>query len=148
MTASRNDDIVDVLLGQHEQLRRLFADLRTAQGHDEKTMLRELTQLLQRHEVGEQAVVHQAVRNAVKGGDATGVACASEEDQIVRRLAELKDLGAGHPAFATKLAALHQSFLDHTEHEERDEFPRLRRCVTKQSLHMMAYELHDVQAMR
>jgi Hemerythrin HHE cation binding domain len=148
MTTSHNDDIVDVLLGQHEQLRQLFSALRDAQARDGKAMLRELAQLLLRHEIGEQAVVHRAVHDVVRGGNTTGAACASEEDQIVRALAELMDLVPGHPAFETTLTALHQSFLDHAAHEERDEFPRLRRYVTKQSLYMMAYELHDVQAMR
>ena len=49
--------------------------------------------------------------------------------------------------FDSKFAIVHQAIHDHTAHEERDEFPLLRRYVSIQRLHMMAGELHDVEAM-
>ncbi len=141
-----NDDVVDVLLGQHDRLRQRFSLLRAAGDRDKKALFDELVRLAHIHEVGEQAVVYQALRDTV-AGTAITMACAREEAQIVRRLAELKDLGVGHPTFDTTLAAVHQAFLDHAAHEERDEFPRLRQYLPKQSLYAMANELRDVQAM-
>ncbi len=147
MTA-RHDDVVDVLLAQHERLRQRFSDLRSAAGRDRKTLFDDLVRLVHVHEIGEQAVVHPAARDAATGASMTAAECAREEAQIALAFAELKDLGVAHPAFDTKLAALHQAFLNHTACEEDHEFPRLRRYLPKQSLYMMAGELHDVQAMR
>ena len=141
-----NDDVVDVLLGQHNRLRQRFSLLRAAGDRDKRALFDEIVRLAHIHEVGEQAVVYQALRDTV-AGTAVAMACAREEAQIVRRLAELKDLGVGHPTFDTKLAAVHQAFLDHAAHEERDEFPRLRQYLPKQSLYTLANELRDVQAM-
>jgi hypothetical protein len=142
-----NDDVVDVLLGQHDRLRQRFSLLRAAGDRDKKALFDEIVRLAHIHEVGEQAVVYQVLRDTVAGGTAIAMACAQEEAQIVRRLAELKDLGVGHPTFDTTLAAVHKAFLDHAGHEERDEFPRLRQYLPKQSLYTMANELRDVQAM-
>jgi hypothetical protein len=141
------DDVVDVLLGQHDRLRQRFSLLRAVSGRDKKALFDELVRLAHIHEVGEQAVVYQALRDTVAGGTTIAVACAREGAQIVRGLAELRDLGVGHPTFDTTLAAVHQAFLDHAAHEERDEFPRLRQYLPKQSLYTMANELRDVQAM-
>jgi hypothetical protein len=44
-------------------------------------------------------------------------------------------------------AAVHGAILRHIEHEERDEFPVLRRYVGTQRRHMMVGELHDLQVM-
>lgn len=144
---SPNNDVVDVLVGQHERLRQRFSGLRTADGRDKYTQFEELVRLVHSHEIGERTVVHQAVRDTAAGNNTIATECAREEAQMVRALAELKDLGIGHPTFDTKFSALHQAFLDHAAHEEHDEFPRLRRYLPKQRLHMMANELRDVQAM-
>jgi hypothetical protein len=143
----RADDIVDVLLSQHEQLRQLLARVPAAPGGDRKRLLGELANLLHAHEFGEQAVVYPAVCDRTSGGSAVAVACMAEEGRIARASAELHDLGPDHPAFNVKFAAFHQAFLDHAAHEEHDEFPRLRRYVPTQRLHLMANELRNVQTM-
>jgi hypothetical protein len=50
-------------------------------------------------------------------------------------------------AFDSKVASVHQAIHVHSAHEERDEFPVLRRYVPIQRLQMMAGELHDVEVM-
>ena len=105
-----NDDVVDVLLGQHDRLRQRFSLLRAAGDRDKKTLFDELVRLAHTRRIGEQAVVYQALRDTVAGGTTIAMACAREEAQIVRGLAELKDLGVGHPTFDTTLAAVHQLF--------------------------------------
>lgn len=117
-------------------------------GRDRKTLFDDLVRLVHVHEIGEQAVVYPAARDAATGANTIASECAREEDQIALAFAEIRELGVGHPAFDTKLALLNQALLDHIAREEHHEFPRLRRYVPKQSLYMMAGELHDVQAMR
>jgi hypothetical protein len=147
MTA-RNDDVVDVLLAQHQGLRQRFAALRAAVGSDRKTLFDDLVRFVHVHEIGEQAVVYPAARDAATGANTIAAECAREEDQIAQKFAEIKELGVGHPAFDTKLALLNQALLDHIAREEHHELPRLRRYLPKARLYTMAAELHDVQAMR
>jgi hypothetical protein len=50
--------------------------------------------------------------------------------------------GVGHGS-----AALSGALHEHAAHQERDEFPLLRRHVSAQRLHMMASALQDVRIM-
>lgn len=148
MTVDKRADIVDVLLQQHEQLRELCAAVQTAGEGHKKQLFGELCHLMHLHELGERVVVHPVSRDQTwAGGDAVAVACAAEEDRAGLAIAELQDLGADHPAFAAKFAALHRLILDHARHEERDEFPRLRLYVPIQRLYTMANHLRNVQAL-
>jgi hypothetical protein len=140
-------DVIHAVLHDHDQMRRLCTDLRQAGGADRKGLFAELYQVVNVHELGDLAVVHPAARGNTANGDRTAVACMTEGANIARALAELHALGVDHAAFDSKLAMVHQAIHDHTAHEERDEFPVLRRYVSIQRLHMMAGELHDVQVM-
>lgn len=140
-------DIVDVLLDQHEQLRRLCAEVEAAPEAAKKRPFADLTRLIQRHEYGERTVVHPVTRDRAAGGDPVGRASLAEEQRIEAALSELADLGVDHPAFGGKFALLRRALLDHADHEESDEFPLLRRYVRAEQLHTLANEIRDVQAM-
>lgn len=128
-------------------MRRLCTDVRQADGADKRALFAELYQVVNVHELGDLAVVHPAARGNTANGDRTAVACMTEGTDIARALAELHALGVEHATFDGKFAMVHQAIHHHTAHEERDEFPLLRRYVSIQRLHMMAGELHDVQVM-
>jgi hypothetical protein len=140
-------DVIHAVLHDHDQMRRLCTDLRQADGAAKEGLFAELYQLVNVHELGDLAVVHPAARGKTADGDRTAVACMTEGANIARALAELHALGVEHAAFDSKLAMVHHAIQDHTAHEERDEFPVLRRYVSIQRLHMMAGELHDVEVM-
>ncbi len=140
-------DIVDVLLDQHQKLRQLCADVQSATGEDKTRLLRDLTRLVYVHEYGERAVVHPATRDRTTGGDPVGRACQAEGERTIRAIAELRELSVDHPDFGAKFAAFREAVVDSDAHEERDEWPLLRRYVPTQGLHMMAHEIRNVQAM-
>ena len=140
-------DVIHAVLHDHDQMRRLCTDVRQADGADKKRLFAELYQMVNVHELGDLAVVHPAARGNTANGDRTAVACMTEGADIARALAELHALGVEHATFDSKLAMVHQAIHDHTAHEERDEFPVLRRYISIQRLHMMAGELHDVEVM-
>jgi hypothetical protein len=142
------DDIVDVLLNQHQQLRTLCMRVLAASGGERKRLFEELTTALQRHERGEQEVVHPITRDRTqRGGDAVGTACAADEERAGQAISALAALGVDHATFPAKFTAFHESLLEHTAYEERNEFPRLRRYVPTQRLHTMANDIRNVQAM-
>lgn len=148
VTVNNADDIVDVLLDQHQQLRRLCTEMHAATGQDKKWIFGDLAALMRLHELGERAVVHPVTRDHIRpGGDLLAGACTAEEERARWAILDLKDLGVDHPGFTARFAAFHQAVLDHAAHEERDEFPLLRRYIPTQRLHTMANELRNVQAM-
>lgn len=140
------DDIVDVLLAQHEHVKETFARVQAASGDAKEQLFGELITLLHTHESGEQQVVHPVTRaDKHDGGDLVAMACIAEERQADQRIAELKKLGTGHPQFDAKIEAFHQAVLAHATHEEQDEFPRLSRLPAERR-QAMADELRTVQA--
>jgi Hemerythrin HHE cation binding domain len=148
MAVNNADDIVDVLPDQHRQLRQLCAQVHAASGDDKKRLFGDLAVLMRTHERGEQAVVHPVTRDHTqRGGDVIAGACTAEEERARWAICDLQHLSVDHPSFTAKFAAFYQAFLDHAAHEERDEFPRLRRCVPTQRLHTMANELRNIQTM-
>ena len=140
-------DIVDVLHDEHEQIRRLCADVRGAERDRKSHPLAALQQAVHLHELGELAVAHPAARNSTPNGDTIALACQAEGAHLERSLAELSRLGVEHPGFDDKFAALSKALLDHAAHEEREEFPLLRRYVPAQRLHMMASAMQDIRIM-
>ncbi|MEV6492844.1 hypothetical protein AB0M20_30115 [Actinoplanes sp. NPDC051633] len=140
-------DIVDVLHREHEQIRQLCTDIRTA-GRDRKQRpLTALRQAVHLHQLGELSVAHPAVRNTGSDGDTIALASQVEGERVERSLTELGRLGIHHPDFDARFAVLTGALLDHAEHQERDEFPLLRRYVPAHRLHMMASAMRDVRVM-
>lgn len=147
MTARMSGDVVDVLMNQHTQLKELMDGVRAAEGDERRRLLDVLAGRLHAHEAGERVVVYPVVSDHTVGGGPVAVACLAEGARVARAAAAILDLGADHPTFGVKFEALHRAFLDHAAREEDFEFPRLRRYVPTQKLHMMANELRNVQTM-
>jgi hypothetical protein len=140
-------DIVDVLLEQHDQIRRLCSQVERSEGEEKERWFTELSRKVHRHERAERAVVHPAIRSVTASSDMVGTARILEEGVIERSLAELDTLGARHPSFDRRFAVLHRAIREHMTREELDEFPLLRTYVPAQRLHWMAGELHDIQVL-
>ncbi|WIM97310.1 hemerythrin domain-containing protein [Actinoplanes oblitus] len=140
-------DVIDLLLEQHDEIRRLCAGVERSRGAERERRFAELAHLVHLHERGARVVVHPAVRNGTATADMVGVARTLEGAAIERSLVTLHDLGTRHPGFGSGFAALYRAILEHATREELDEFPILRVQVPVQRLHMMAGELNDVQVM-
>jgi hypothetical protein len=140
-------DIVDVLRREHEQIRQLCTDVRAAGREQKRHRLAVLQRLVHLHELGELAVAHPAARGSGPNGDTIALACQADGEQLERSLTDLGRLGVDHPGFDSRFAALSGALHDHATHQERDEFPLLRRYVPTQRLHMMASEMQDIRLM-
>lgn len=140
-------DVVDVLLGEHDEIRRLCAAVERSRDEERERRFAELSRVVHLHEYGERAVIHPAARNVTAAGDMIGTIRLLEENAIGLSLAALDDLDAGHPSFDQRFVALHRAILEHMTREELDEFPLLRLHLPVQRLHGMVGELHDGQVM-
>jgi hypothetical protein len=140
-------DIVDVLRHEHEQIRQLCTDVRGARRDQKNPLLAALQQAVHLHQLGELSVAHSAARNSGPNGDIIALDSQVKGEQLERSLIELGRLGIAHPDFDARFEALSGALLDHAAHQERDEFPLLRRHVPTQRLHMMASTMQDIQIM-
>ncbi|GAA2113426.1 hemerythrin domain-containing protein [Kitasatospora saccharophila] len=122
-STAQQEDVVDVLLAQHQRIRGLFADVRAARGEHKQQAFDELRALLAVHETGEELVVRPAA--ARTAGKAEASARNEEEAEANRALLELEKLDVTSPGFDAELAAFQQAVEAHAQHEEKEEFPAL-----------------------
>jgi hemerythrin superfamily protein len=120
-----DDDVVDLLLTQHQEVRRLFTLVEGSDPSARKDNFDALRRLLAVHETAEEQFVHPAARRA-DGIDAVVDARLAEENQAKQLLAQLEDLDATTVQFMTMFGQLRTAVTAHAEHEEQEEFPVLR----------------------
>ena len=147
MTTTQQQDVVDLLLRQHEQIKALFNQIAGAGGVDKRERFEELVRLLAVHESAEEEVVHPAARRKIDRGDQVVGSRLQEEHQAKHALAELYDLGIDHPDFDRKLATLAEAVTQHAEREEREEFQRMREKFPADQLQTMAKTVQAAQSL-
>jgi len=133
---AQEQDVVDLLLSQHTEVKALFARVKSSTGEQKRDAFQELVRLLAVHESAEEQVVHPAARP--DAGDSVVDARLHEEDEAKHALSTLYDLGTDNPEFDARFAAFEQAVLAHAAHEEQEEFPRLRRSTDPDKLRRMA----------
>ena len=69
MTDVAQQDVVALLLEQHNQIKTLFNQVSTARGTQKRELFEDLVRLLAVHESAEEEVVHPAARRSINGGD-------------------------------------------------------------------------------
>jgi hemerythrin superfamily protein len=140
----RDQDVIELLMSQHEQIKDLFRRIPTAAGADKRELFHDLTRLLAVHESAEEQVVHPAARKTA--GDDVVNARLEEENQAKQVLSDLYQLGTDATDFDGRLADFAASVIDHAMHEERDEFVTLRSQNDPQKLRRMAGAVRAAEA--
>ncbi|GLZ27879.1 hemerythrin [Lentzea sp. NBRC 105346] len=132
------EDVIQLLLGQHGQIRDLFTRVQEADGRDRRDAFAELVRLLAVHETAEEQVVHPLARRAIDAGAPLVDDRLAEERQAKELLSRLESMGADHEDFLPLLAELRASVLLHAHHEEQYEFPYLRHSCNEKELRGLA----------
>ena len=145
-TTAVEQDVVDVLLGQHMLIRDLFTEVEAATGKARKDAFGRLVTLLAVHETAEEQVVHPLARTAMDGGDEVVADRLAEEHEAKELLSRLEDMGPDAEGFPALLAELRQAVLAHAHHEEAYEFRYLRRNVDPARLRGLATLLKAAEA--
>ena len=136
-------DVVRVLLEQHARIRDLFDDVKSAQGEQKKQTFDELRALLAVHETAEELILRPTAKRTA--GDAEAEARNHEEEEANKVLAELEKMDVTSAEFDAKLAAFEKAVIDHAEHEEREEFPAVRRGCDEEQLKGLGARLQMVE---
>jgi hypothetical protein len=143
----KQQDVVDLLMTQHNEIKSLFSRLGMAQGTQKRELFEELVRLLAVHESAEEGVVHPAAKRSINNGEQVVNSRLHEEDEAKHALAELYDLGVDHPQFDAKLATFRDAVIAHATREENDEFRYLRENVPAQRLERMAGAVRAAESM-
>jgi hemerythrin superfamily protein len=122
-----HDDVVGFLHGQHNEIRRLFAQ--TLDSPDTQTRERsfyELRRLLAVHETAEELVIRPMTRRKVAFGEGIADARLEEEKKAKQQLVAIENMDTDSAKFVKAVTELQGAVLAHAEHEETEEFPKLR----------------------
>ena len=126
MSATARTDILDLLLSDHQAVKRQFASLDKAAPEERSSLFCELVQDLVRHEVAEEIVVYPTIRLDAPHGDAEAAPRLEEQAAAEEKLAALEKADPASSEFARELTKLEHAVLRHAEAEEREIFPLLR----------------------
>jgi hemerythrin superfamily protein len=146
VTTTQDQDVLDLLVKQHNQIKSLFQQVPAAQGASKRDLFEQLVRLLAVHESAEEEVVHPAARRKAQAGDAVVDARLREEDEAKKALAELYTMGVDHAQFDAKLAGLATAVTQHAEREEHEEFPYLRQNLDVDARRRMAGAVRAAEA--
>jgi hemerythrin superfamily protein len=144
MTDER-EDVITLLERQHQEIRKLFGEVERARGDARRDAFRSLVRLLSVHETAEQELVHPEVRQQ-NGGQCVVEFRLGEEHRAKELLSTLDEMGADAEGFDTLLIQLRDDVLAHAEHEEREEFPLLRKAHDPKRLEAMARTVRAAEA--
>lgn len=141
------NDVVDLLVRQHEEIRHLFTEVRNINTAERAEAFDRLRRFLAVHETAEELIVHPHARQVVPDGDRVVAARLAEENEAKKILREMERMGPHANDFMTKLTELKQAVLEHAEHEERDEFPYLKAAHSDARLKAMGLAVKAVEAL-
>jgi hemerythrin superfamily protein len=137
-------DAVDLLLHQHQQIRRLFQEVEEKEGDKRAEAFERLCRFLAVHETTEEEIIHPVARLSVKS-DKVIDARLEEENKGKKMLQALEEMGPSAQGFGALFAEFRTAVLEHAEHEEREEFPELK-TRSSAELHGLAAGIKAAEA--
>lgn len=142
------DDVVAFLKAQHNLIKDMFDDVLSASSTEarEKAFV-DLRQLLAVHETAEEMVVHPRFRREVSHGDEIVDARLNEEHAAKEQLSKLESMDIGSKQFIDALTKFRDAVIDHAEHEEQEEFNKLKRKLDADELKRMEKAVQAAEAM-
>ncbi|MEU8344770.1 hemerythrin domain-containing protein [Spirillospora sp. NPDC048832] len=141
-----DEDVVDLLLRQHTEIRLLFDQVEAATGDERTAAFDRLRRLLAVHETAEEEIVHPYARRHLDGGQEVVDARLSEENQAKQLLSNLEYIGPGNVGFQQGLSDLRIAVMAHARREEEEEFPRIRELASDQERRRMATAVKAAEA--
>ena len=141
-----DETIIDLLLDQHMEIKRLFTDVLSATGDDKVALFDDLANLLSAHEAAEQEIVHLNARDRINEGYRIVGERLDEEQEAKQALVQLRRLGVDHPEFDSRLRSLADIVIRHATAEETEEFGELQASLTEAELVRMAQDVRAAES--
>ncbi|MBW3665240.1 MAG: hemerythrin domain-containing protein [Actinobacteria bacterium] len=138
-------DIVQLIQGDHDEVRALLQQLETAVPTARKELFERLVYELARHEAAEEAIVHPTLRDEVSNGEPIAESLLDEESKAEQLLADMESMDPESEEFLTAFAELRDDVLQHAQHEENEEHPLLRQELSAERLAQMGEGFEKVK---
>jgi hemerythrin superfamily protein len=122
MATQPDREVVEILLGQHAEIRNLLHQVE--KGSDESSFA-ELVRLLAVHETAEEEVVYPSLRRSDPAVSSAIDLRVTEEQRAKADLADLEEMTVESPDFAAAFAFFRRAVELHAEAEEVSLFPAL-----------------------
>lgn len=134
-------NVIKDLKRQHNEIYRLLDEVKGLHGEEKQNAFDQLRRLIAQHETAEELVVHPEARDSLKGGDKLTTLRLDEESQLKNLIRNLEMWDVDGQEFDILLCKLDWAMREHNKAEERDEFPRLERCLSPTKLRSMSQQL-------
>jgi hemerythrin superfamily protein len=141
------DEVVAFLKAQHNLIEDMFDQVLYATDPQarEKPFV-DLRQLLAVHETAEEMVVHPRVRREVDAIDSIVDARLEEEHEAKELLSRIEKIDITSQQFIDELTKLRDAVLDHAQHEEKYEFPKLQEELDADELKRLTTAVRAAEA--
>jgi hemerythrin superfamily protein len=139
-------DVIDLLLTQHAQVRQLFDDVIAASDEQRKEHFDALVRLLAVHETAEEEVVHPLARRVVPDDATTVDDRLTEEREAKELLSRLDGMDTNDEEFDALIIQLRDAVMSHAANEEREEFTWLREKCEPATLRQAATAVRAAEA--
>jgi hemerythrin superfamily protein len=138
-------DAITLLTNDHDEVRSLFEQFRTANEAEDTARMKELQKQifseLETHTRIEEDIFYPAVRDTDEEELAETVDEGVQEHHVVKVLMrEIEDV-SGEDTFVAKMKVLMENVEHHAEEEETDMFPDLRERMSQQRLDELGAEM-------
>ncbi|PWR11449.1 hemerythrin [Micromonospora acroterricola] len=142
-----DQDVVDILVADHQQVETLFVELETRQGTPEyrRQLVDVMIAELVRHAVAEEAYVYPTARKTLPDGDEIAEREIAEHADAERTMKELESVDPSDPRFDELIAHLTSTIRHHVREEEGELFPRLRAATAREELVELADKVTAVK---
>jgi hemerythrin superfamily protein len=141
------DEVIGFLKAQHNLIEDMFDQVLLASDPQarEKPFV-QLRQLLAVHETAEEMIVHPRVRREVDSIDSIVDARLEEEHDAKELLSSIEKIDITSQQFIDELTKLRDAVLDHAQHEESYEFPKLQRELDADELKRLGAAVRAAEA--
>ncbi|HME74375.1 MAG TPA: hemerythrin domain-containing protein [Mycobacterium sp.] len=141
------DEVIAFLKAQHNLIEDMFDQVLLASDPQarEKPFV-QLRQLLAVHETAEEMVVHPRVRRELDAFDSVVDARLEEEHDAKELLSRIEKIDITSQQFIDELTKLRDAVLDHAQHEESYEFPKLQQGLDADELKRLTTAVRAAEA--
>lgn len=143
-------DGLELLRSDHDKVRGLFDQFRSASEADDVTRMNELCEEifheLEIHTTIEEEIFYPAIKN-VGGQELIEETDESEEEHHVVDIlmGEIRELDPGEAAFKAKMKVLMENVEHHAQEEEEEMFPQVRELMSEDELRSLGRGLDEAK---
>lgn len=142
-------DAIELLTADHDRVRELFAEFRSAAEADDETKMRSVQEKifdeLETHTRIEEEIFYPAVREEdeeLEDDVAEGLQEHHVVDVLMREVRELKDMDV----FKAKMTVLIENVEHHADEEEEEMFPEVRQRMSESELEELGKQLEAAKS--